>query len=285
LIPRRPPLLLLLSLSPLPTTNAHSSSHTHGQPPFTFTLTHSRFCIRIIRHPFFPLIYLPFQQSSPLLLFTHLSLFNKLNKLHSRSLPALYIPQTNSFELPLITTYPSPTIQTRIIFKMFSKLTAVFAIVAAAGELSFPSFGITRVAGRGSSIAISLFVRFSSLMKSIRSPDGVIEASLCCPCSNRDHGTSQLTTFLPLLSRLRSGHHQHPRFVDPMCPHLVVVSRPRDFASTCDSRVLMKSLLSENRRWTVTNGPFYLSIIPGGQPSAAPLLDFGQVVRSSRPPF
>jgi len=47
----------------------------------------------------------------------------------------------------------------------------------------------------------------------------------------------------------------------------------------------MKSLLSEIRRWTVTNGPFYLSIIPGGQPSAAPLLDFGQVVRSLLRPF
>lgn len=32
--------------------------------------------------------------------------------------------------------------------------------------------------------------------------------------------------------------------------------------------------------WTVTNGPFYLSIIPGGQPSAIPLYDFGQVMAS-----
>lgn len=32
--------------------------------------------------------------------------------------------------------------------------------------------------------------------------------------------------------------------------------------------------------WTVTNGPFYLSIIPGSQPSAAPLFDFGQVMAS-----
>jgi len=122
--------------------NKRAQQQSHTRPTPLYFHSHP-FSILYKNHqtPFFPLIYLPFRHSSPLLLFTHLSLFNKLNNLHSRSLPALYIPQTNSFELPLITTYPSPTIQTRIIFKMFSKLTAVFAIVAAAGELFLPLSG------------------------------------------------------------------------------------------------------------------------------------------------
>ncbi|KAG7571541.1 hypothetical protein FFLO_00557 [Filobasidium floriforme] len=32
--------------------------------------------------------------------------------------------------------------------------------------------------------------------------------------------------------------------------------------------------------WVPSTGPYYLSVIPGGQPSATPLLDFGQVENS-----
>jgi len=46
---------------------------------------------------------------------------------------------------------------------MFSKLTAVFTIVAAAGKFFVFLFGITRVAGRGCLIVILLSDRFSSM--------------------------------------------------------------------------------------------------------------------------